>query len=96
MMYANDAHKIAKANNTEEKELAAIVEKTLPLFEAQICYMSENGCYATFVKKEVIKQEVNTYFFAISKIMDAIAEELKKYGYKTSIPPSYSSIHVEW
>lgn len=96
MMYAKEAHEIAKTNNTEEKELKAIVEKVLPLFENQVRFMSENGCYATFVKKEAIRQEVDTYFFAMSKVMDAIAEELKKYGYKTSIPPSYTSIHLEW
>jgi len=96
MIYAKDAHKISEENNHEREIINHSVEKALALFEKTINESAKNGCFGCFIKKNVIKDIVNDIFIKTDDVMDAIADELKTYGYNVSIPQSYTSIHVDW
>lgn len=96
MIYAKEAHKTAKENNGYEETLNGIVDKVLPLFDHGIRQLSEEGFFSMLVKREVINKEIGWTVCRMSDVMDAIAKELREYGYDVTIPQSYTSIHVNW
>lgn len=95
MLYADEAHTIT-LNSTAKSRLKETVEKVLPLIEQAIRDMAALGCAATLVKTETIMKEIGFVPETKREVIDAIAAKLKNYGYKTSIPNSYTSIHIEW
>ena len=66
--------------NTNSTELHEIIEKILP----------------AIVKKDLLMDLANTYYFTRKQIMDALAVEIREFGYDATIPSSYTSIHIEW
>ena len=96
MIYAKEAHKTAQDNNTYEETVKAAVDKILPLFDEGIRKISEEGFFSMLVKRGAIQQKIGWTICPTNEIMDAIAEELREYGYDVTIPKSYTSIHVNW
>ena len=96
MIYAKEARKTANDNNTYEETLQGAVDKVLPLFDDGIRRLSGEGFFSMLVKRGVIQQKVGWTLCRINDIMDAIAKELREYGYDVTIPQSYTSIHVNW
>ena len=95
MINANEARKIAEANNTDES-LNEVVERVMPIMEKAIRHMSSIGGKSTLVLKKDISKAAGFSFLSNRQIMDGVRNELESYGFKTSIPESYSSIHVNW
>lgn len=96
MIYAKEARKVAKENNSYEETLHDVVDKALPLFDDGIRRLSEEGCFSMLVKRDVISKKIGWTLCRMSDVMDAIAKELREYGYDVTIPQSYTSIHVNW
>lgn len=95
MINANEARKIAEANNTDES-LNEVVERVMPIMEKAIRHMCGIGGKSTLVMKKDIANAAGFSFLSNRQIMDGVRNELESYGFKTSIPESYSSIHVNW
>lgn len=96
MIYAKEARKTAKDNNNYEETIKAAVDKVLPVFDEGIRRLSGDGFFSMLVKRGVIQQKAGWTLCPINDIMDAIAKELREYGYDVTIPQSYTSIHVNW
>ena len=96
MIYAKEAHKAAKKNNSYEETLQEVVSKALPLFDDNIRRLSEEGFFSMLVKRDVISKKIGWTLCRMNDVMDAIAKELREYGYDVTIPQSYTSIHVDW
>ena len=96
MIYAKEAHKTANDNNTYEETVKTAVDKVLPLFDEGIRHLSGKGVFSMIVKRGAINEKVGWTFCRMSDVMDAIAKELREYGYEVTIPQSYTSIHVNW
>lgn len=95
MIYAKEARQITK-ENTNSTELHEIIEKILPAIEEAIRNASSYGLSNTIIKKDLLMDLANTYYFTRKQIMDALAVEIREFGYDATIPSSYTSIHIEW
>lgn len=97
MIYANEAKKIAK-ESAKTNELHNLVVEVLPMVENEIRNSANYGQHEILIKKETIIKELGnrTIFFAHKDIMNALADEIREYGFDTEIPNSYSSIHIYW
>lgn len=96
MIYAKEARKTAKENNSYEETIKTAVDKVLPLFDDGIRQLSREGFFSMVVKREVINKKIGWTLCRMNDVMDAIAKELREYGYDVTIPQSYTSIHVNW
>ena len=95
MMYAKEARKITAANK-DDSELKAAVEKLMPAVSAQIQMAAERGLDETFIKKADISRIVGFVLIPHKMLMDALAAEVREYGYEVWNTDSYSSIHFKW
>lgn len=95
MMYAKEARKITAANK-DNSELKAAVEKLMPAVNAQIQMAAERGLDETAIKSSDITRIVGFVFASKREIMDALAAEVREYGYEVWNTDSYSSIHFKW
>lgn len=95
MINANEARKIAEENDTTET-LREVVERVMPTMERAIRAACEAGCRGTLVKEGIISKASGFHFWTKRNLMDAVRNELEGYGFKVSIPDSYTSIHVNW
>lgn len=98
MIYANEAKKITKENNDRDNAIKKAVDEMLTKIEPSILEKATRGfAFLKITKMQIIDiMPYNEYFFTIKEMMDAVAKELKEYGYKVEITASHSSIHVEW
>ncbi len=96
MIYAKEARKTAKENDSYEEILRAAVNKALPLFDDGIRRLSGDGYFSMLVKREALNKKIGWTSCRMNDVMDAIAKELREYGYDVTIPQSYTSIHVNW
>lgn len=95
MINANEARKIAEANDTNGT-LREVVERVMPTIEKAIRIACEAGCEGTLIKESTISKASGLHFWTKRTLMDAVQNELKSYGFNVSIPNSYTSIHVNW
>ena len=96
MIYAKEARKTANDNNTYEETVKTAVDKALPLFDDGIRRLSGEGFFSMLVKRGAIQQRIGWTRCPMNDVMDAIAKELREYGYDVTIPQSHTSIHVNW
>jgi len=96
MINVNEARKMAKKNDVSKSTLRAIVKQAMPVVDQHIRRVAEAGCYKAVVTREEIMENVETTFFTKREIVDAVAVEIKKYGYTVAVTSSSYSIHVEW
>lgn len=100
MIYANEAHTIAENNShnnpRNQKALKKAVDKVLPVVEKIVRDGAEHGYNCAIINREILVKPANDTFFTKREIMDAVSDELKKFGYTTKIPQSYTSLHLEW
>lgn len=100
MIYANEAHTIAENNNhnnpRNQKGLQKAVDKVLLMVEKIVRDGAEHGYNCAVIKREALVKPATGTFFTKKEIMDAVSDELKKFGYETNIPQSYTSLHITW
>ena len=96
MIYAKDAHEISEKNNYEKEMINFSVKKVLILFDEKINKVANYGGFGCFIKKSDIKSAIGNVLINTEKVMDAVRDEMRSYGYNVSIPQSYTSIHVDW
>lgn len=96
MINANEAHKVTEKNNTRKNELRAIVENALPVCDEHIRRVAESGCGRAVITSNEVMAKVPLTFFTKKEILDAVVEELHRFGFKAETTASYNSIHVEW
>ena len=95
MIHANEARKITAANKNND-ELKKAVEKLMPAVNAQIQLAAERGLSETSIKKADISRIVGFALATNKMIMDALASEVREYGFEVWNTESYSSIHFKW
>ena len=95
MRYAREARELAEKDaNTAEVE--RIIEKLMPAASLQVAFTANDGLNETMLKKAEIMRIAGFTFCTYNCIMDALAQEIREYGYDVTITPSYSSIHIKW
>ena len=95
MINANEARKIAEANDTSEK-LSEVVERIMPTLDKEIRRVCEMGGTGVLVRDSIITKASGFTFWSKKKVMDAVGEELECYGYRVFIPESHTSIRILW
>lgn len=95
MMYANEARKITEKNK-DNSELKNAIAKLMPAVSAQIQMAAERGVNETFIKSSDITRIAGFILTSKQNLMDALAAEVKDYGYEVWNTDSYSSMHIKW
>ena len=101
MINAIEARRITELDNIDSFKsqygsLQDAADKVLPMIEEGIRIMCKDGRQHLMVKRDEIMKLVGFTLWSKKEIMNKISKELKSYGFKTSIPASYCSIHVSW
>lgn len=94
MISANEARKIAEANNST-KSLCKVVEEIIPTLDREIRQMSAMGGTGILVKSGVITAAAG-YYWTKKTVMNAVKQELEGYGFRVSICESYTSMRIMW
>lgn len=94
MISANEARKIAEANNTT-KNVCTAVEKVIPTLDKEIRRASTMGGTGVLVKSGIITAATG-YYWTKKTVMNAVKAELESYGFRVSICESYTSMRIMW
>ena len=95
MINANEARKIAEANDTTES-LREVVERVMPTLDREIRRVCENGGTGVLVKEGIISKASGFTFWTKRNVMDAVRDELESFGFRVFICESYTSMRILW
>lgn len=99
MITAKEAHEISKGNDLTTIRKKEVLNILFPTIKKTIKNASNYGVFsAIFKQRELIEMlpiELKLYF-TNNEILNILENEMKKFGYTSKIPASYTSIKFYW